>query len=82
VVWRFFPEGEKMKCIYCGGDMVRGKTPYHFDEENIHIILDEVPAWVCRQCGEVYFEETDVDSIQEFIQTVKKQADKIHRTTA
>ena len=69
-----------MKCIYCGGEMERGKTPYHYDEENIHIILDEIPAWVCTQCGEVYFEEKDVNSIQDFIRTVHTQAGKITRS--
>jgi len=60
--------------------MVRGTAPYHFDREDIHIILDKVPVWVCNQCGEVYFEEADIDSIQEFIRIVDKQAGKITRT--
>lgn len=69
-----------MKCMYCQGEMVRGTAPYHFDRDNVHIILDKVPAWVCLQCGEVYFEEDDVDSIQEFINAVNKQAHKLNRS--
>jgi YgiT-type zinc finger domain-containing protein len=66
--------------MYCQGEMVRGTAPYHFDREDIHIILDKIPAWVCSQCGEVYFEEADVDAIQDFIRIVDKQAGKITRS--
>ena len=68
-----------MKCMYCHGEMKRGTTSYHVDDEDIHIVLDKVPAWICTQCGEAYFEKDDVDSIQEFVYTVKKQANKLHR---
>jgi len=41
--------------MYCQGKMVRGHAPFHIDRENIHVSFDNVPAWVCTQCGEVYF---------------------------
>lgn len=68
-----------MKCMYCHGAMKRGFTSYHVDDDDLHIILDKVPAWVCEQCGEVYFEEDDVNSIQEFVAAVRKQANKLHQ---
>jgi len=37
--------------------------------------LDAVPAWVCRQCGEAYFEECAVDRIQEIIRLVHERAE-------
>jgi YgiT-type zinc finger domain-containing protein len=67
-----------MKCMYCGGEMVQGYSPYHYDKENIHIILDKIPAWVCSQCNEVYFEEKEVESIQDFISTVHEGAHKLN----
>jgi hypothetical protein len=39
--------------------------------------LDAVPAWVCQQCGEVYFDEPEVDSIQEIIHAVEDRAKKL-----
>lgn len=69
-----------MKCMYCGGEMFKGFAPYHYDRNNIHIILDKVPAWVCSQCNEVYFEEHEVDSIQEFLRTVHEGAGKLNLT--
>ena len=66
-----------MKCIYCQGKMVKGSSPYHIDRKGYHLVLDAVPAWVCKQCGEVYFEKTEVDSIQNVIRTVDKQTEKV-----
>ena len=60
--------------------MIRGTTSYHVDNDDIHVILNEVPAWVRKQCGEVHFEAEDVTAIQEFVYTRNKQAIKLHRT--
>ena len=35
---------------------------------------------VCKQCGEPYFEEAEVDSIQAIIQAVDQQAEKLAKT--
>ena len=52
-----------MKCMYCQGEMTRGNAPFHIDRKDIHLSLGNVPAWVCTQCGEVYFEETEVNAV-------------------
>ncbi len=69
-----------MKCMYCQGEMVRDKAPFHIDRKNAHISLDDVPAWVCAQCGEVYFEEAEVDAMQSVVQAVDEQAEKLAHT--
>lgn len=63
-----------MKCIHCQGEMERGTTPFHVDRKGYHILLDAVPAWICVQCGQPYFEEKEVDAIQELAATVEEQA--------
>jgi len=50
--------------------MVRGKTNYAFSKHGYHLLVDEVPAWICQQCGEVYFEGEEVDAIQDLIKTL------------
>jgi len=57
--------------------MVRGTAPFHIDRKGYHLLFDTVPAYVCQQCGEVYFDEPEVDSIQEAIRAVDAQAEKI-----
>jgi YgiT-type zinc finger domain-containing protein len=66
--------------MYCQGEMERGSAPFHIDRKEVHISLDKVPAWVCTQCGEAYFEETEVDVMQEIIRAVDKQAGKLAHT--
>lgn len=59
-----------MKCIYCQGQMEQGVAPFHISRRGYHLTLNEIPAWICRQCGEVYFDEAEVDAIQEVINAV------------
>ncbi len=66
-----------MKCMYCQGRLEQGVTPFHIDRKGYHLTLDEVPAWICRQCGEVLFEEDAVKSIQSVIQAIDGQTGKM-----
>ena len=66
-----------MECMYCKGKMERGTAPFHVDRNGYHLVFDKVPAFVCGQCGEVYFDEPEVDSIQEAIKAVDVQVEKI-----
>lgn len=69
-----------MKCMYCQGKMERGVAPFHIDRKGYHLQLDKIPAWVCSQCGEVYFGEEEVDLIQSVIRAVDEQLEKLSVT--
>ena len=69
-----------MKCIHCLGEMKRGTTPFHVDRKGCHLVLDAVPAWVCVQCGETYFEEKEVDAIQDLVASVEERAEALALT--
>jgi len=60
--------------------MVKSSTSFHIDRPGLHLTLDEVPAWVCQQCGETYFEEKEVDSIQELLQTLDEKTRALELT--
>ena len=64
-----------MRCIHCQGVMKKGTTPFHVDRKGCHLTLDAVPAWVCEQCGESYFEGTEVDTIQHLVASLEE---KVH----
>jgi YgiT-type zinc finger domain-containing protein len=53
--------------MYCQGEMKPGTATYHVDRRGYHVLLDHVPAWICSQCGEVYFEKEAVQVIQRLI---------------
>jgi YgiT-type zinc finger domain-containing protein len=63
--------------MYCQGKMERSTAPFHIDRKGYHLLFDRIPAWVCSQCGEVYFEEVEVDSIQAVIRAVDEQVEKL-----
>jgi YgiT-type zinc finger domain-containing protein len=44
--------------------MVRGTVPLSLDRNGYHVAWDAIPAWVCTQCGEPFFESREVDLIQ------------------
>jgi YgiT-type zinc finger domain-containing protein len=60
--------------------MKRGTTPFHVDRKGCHLVLDSVPAWVCQQCGETYFEEKEVDAIQDLIMSIEEKAQVLAMT--
>lgn len=62
--------------MYCQGEMKRSTAPFH-NRKNYHLMLDAIPALVCAQCGEVYFDEAEVETIQKIIRTVDDQTEKI-----
>ena len=63
-----------MKCIHCQGSMKKGTAPVHIDRKGCYLTLDNVPAWICGQCGETYFEETEVTVVQELITAIDPKA--------
>ncbi len=69
----------RMKCMYCKTEMKSGTAPFYIDRKGLHITLDEVPAWVCPQCGEVYFEDKEVDSVQALIRVVEEKSQNLPR---
>ncbi|MEZ4524353.1 MAG: YgiT-type zinc finger protein [Desulfobacterales bacterium] len=66
-----------MNCMHCHGKMKRASVPFHIDRKKWHLTLNEIPAWVCMQCGEIYFEENEVDSVQNIIRSVEEQTKQI-----
>ncbi|MFH2047801.1 MAG: YgiT-type zinc finger protein [Pseudomonadota bacterium] len=32
-----------------------GTAPLNIDRKECHVTLDNIPAWICGQCGEAYF---------------------------
>lgn len=54
-----------MECLCCKGQLRRDTAPFTVDRNGYRVSWDNIPAWVCDQCGEVLFEAREVDLIQE-----------------
>jgi YgiT-type zinc finger domain-containing protein len=66
-----------MECIHCHGTLKRGRTSYVVNRKGYHLIIDNVPAWICEQCGEALFDEETVESIQAMLREVDRQAEAL-----
>nr|VFJ96563.1 MAG: YgiT-type zinc finger domain-containing protein [Candidatus Kentron sp. H]VFJ97974.1 MAG: YgiT-type zinc finger domain-containing protein [Candidatus Kentron sp. H]VFK03116.1 MAG: YgiT-type zinc finger domain-containing protein [Candidatus Kentron sp. H] len=53
-----------MECFHCKGRMMRKVAPFSVDRKGYHITWEAIPAWVCTQCGEPFFEEKETNHIQ------------------
>lgn len=42
-------------CTYCGGEVVEQTIDYDYRRQKHLMVVTNVPAGVCRQCGEKYF---------------------------
>lgn len=62
-----------MKCLLCKGEMERGMVNYTVDRKGYHLFIDKIPAYVCSQCGERFFDEKEVGAIQEMISSLEEK---------
>jgi YgiT-type zinc finger domain-containing protein len=63
--------------MYCQGRMERGAAPFELHRHGYHLMFEAVAAWVCCQCGEVYFDEGQAASLQEMIQRLDEEAKRL-----
>ncbi|MCI5164338.1 MAG: type II toxin-antitoxin system MqsA family antitoxin [Candidatus Electrothrix sp. AX5] len=62
-----------MECFHCKGKMTKGTAPFSADRKGYHILWEAVPAWVCQQCGEPFFESNEVDLIQRALLKIDRE---------
>ena len=61
-----------MKCDICGGTRQKSLISYNIFYQGKPIIVENVPADVCQQCGEQYFDPTTVEVLQNVVWSQKK----------
>jgi len=71
-----------MKCLHCKGPMERKSAPFSVDRNGYHITWDAVPAWVCKQCGEPYFEAEEINHIQRALQKMDGEVNGLSKQHA
>lgn len=45
-------------------------TSYSANRKGYHLIIDDVPAYICDQCGEPLFSEDAVRLVQQMLRTL------------
>ena len=69
-----------MNCIHCQGLLQRSLSPLHIDRNSIHVTFDNVPSWVCDQCGEAMFDEKEVETIQDLITLLEDKGQALQQS--
>jgi YgiT-type zinc finger domain-containing protein len=51
-------------CSFCGGELKDARVQHTYRWEGKIYVFEDVPAQVCRQCGEKYFDARVVETME------------------
>ena len=57
--------------------MGREAAPFCVDRRGCHVHWDAIPAWVCTQCGEPFFETREVEEIQRALDALDRADEQL-----
>jgi YgiT-type zinc finger domain-containing protein len=66
-----------MKCFHCQAELKRGTATFSDSRKGYVIVLQDIPAWVCPQCGEPLFDADAVRGIQDVLKAVDERVEKL-----
>jgi len=67
-------------CTYCDGEVIEKKIDYDYRRSNQLMVVSNVPAGVCRQCGEKYFKPEVLKKMDEVYHDIFDRNQKPERT--
>lgn len=59
------------QCPTCGGKKEQGKTTFTVDTGESIIVVRGVPATVCNQCGDEWFEDSVAEKLESIVADAK-----------
>lgn len=60
-----------MNCFFCKGETVKTTTKFIVDLGRCVVIVKNVPAMVCQQCGEASFDNDVAQQLEKIVEAVK-----------
>lgn len=57
----------KSPCSECKGQVKRKAISQEFEKEGVKVKLSGFKAWVCSQCGEIYFEPGGAEKVAQAV---------------
>ncbi len=60
-----------MTCFMCKGELENKKTTFMTEINNCIIIVKNVPSQVCKQCGDVTYNDEVAKKLEEIVNSVK-----------
>ena len=69
------------RCHFCGGELVEQLTTFLYENNSQVSIVRNVPAFVCKQCGEKEYTPETTHRILTFLKHPTRPADIMHVLT-
>jgi len=66
-----------VKCVFCGGEVVKTNVTFTYEEDDKYLIIEHVPAEVCTKCGEKMYSPEVTDELLRFARNEFKPARRI-----
>lgn len=67
-----------MRCLSCKmEEMEEAKNSYFAQLNNCYVIIENVPCYKCKQCGEVYYKASVLEKIDMLLEKIENVASKI-----
>jgi len=63
-----------MSCFLCKGNMEDKAVTHTVDFGSCIVIVRSVPAMVCTQCGEVWYNGTVIQQLENIVETITASA--------
>ncbi len=61
-----------MNCIVCkNGTTTKGKVTVSVDKNDMVVVIRDVPAQVCTNCGEEYIDARTMKDLEKLVQSAK-----------
>ena len=70
-------EVTRMKCFMCKGDLEHARKTYVATLEHCVIVIKDVPAMVCTQCGEAYYTDDVSDRLEQIIDKIRDMVQEV-----
>jgi YgiT-type zinc finger domain-containing protein len=61
-------------CPLCGGTKTAGATTYTVDAGGGVLVVKDVPARVCEQCGEAWFDDATMKRLETLVEEARHQS--------
>ena len=60
-----------MQCSVCKGTMVQETTTYKTEINGEEIMIEDVPIWVCQQCGSSLLDDDVIEAIEDMLASLE-----------
>ena len=68
-----------MKCPHCQAELKRGTATFTENRNSYVLILEDIPAWICVQCGEPLFDSDVVRGIQDVLHAIDERVTNLRK---